>query len=93
MVSGANWNSSFAVVIDRRHPDRAALHHLSNRLVVQFDAVFYRVRTGANSVFHAGGAVGMDCDLAAFGVRGVDDGLELIEENGLGRVHALVAAA
>ena len=39
-----------AVVIDRRHPHRAALHHLRDRLVVHIDAVLDRIRAGAHRV-------------------------------------------
>ena len=43
-----------AIVIDGRHPHRAALHHLRERLVVDIGAVLDRVGAGADRVAHAG---------------------------------------
>ena len=80
-------------MIDRRHPYRAALDHLGQRLVVELDPVLDRVGAGAHGVLHARRAVRMDGHFPSGGVRRVDDRLHLVEGQRLRCLDAVEAAA
>ncbi len=82
-----------AIVIDRRHPHRAAAHHLRERVVIQIDAVLDRVGAGTHGVANARGAVRVNRHWPPGRVRRLDNGLHLVERDGLRRLHALEASA